>query len=190
MDMHSSDIFVYICPDDRSGNSDLKIHRFTRCYLAETGLKTDIIPTILRPVNDRPRFSETGFPFFSVSHSGDLWVCAISSRRIGLDIQRIIPQRNIHAIARRFFHPDEITFLEQTGYKNFYTVWAAKECYVKYTGSGIDETFSEFSVINNSGLSREINGLHLRHITFDIAYEICICYNGDDDAIIHLRNET
>lgn len=189
--MSPSDIFVYICPDDCSESSDSRICRFTLLFLAETGQKYDesLSFSILRPVVGRPCFKENVLPFFSVSHSGDLWACAISTRRVGLDIQRITSERNTPAITRRFFHPEETAFLEQNGYNGFFSVWTAKESYVKYTGDGIDDRFSGFSAVEGSLLSCEINGLRLRHIEFDTAYAMCICYDGFDEACVRIIKE-
>ncbi len=189
--MNPTDILIYICPDDRSEESDSRICRFTRLFLAETGQPFDVSLSfsILRPVVGRPIFKENSLPFFSVSHSGDLWVCAISARRVGLDIQRITSQRNTPAITRRFFHPEETAFLEQNGYQGFFSVWTAKESYVKYTGDGIDDRFSRFSAVEGSLLSNNINGLRLHHIEFDTAYAMCICYDGFDEACVRFMKE-
>lgn len=188
--MNPSDVFVYICPDDRSEDSDSRICRFSLLFLAETGQTCDESLSILRPVIGRPCFKENGLPFFSVSHSGDLWACAVSARRVGLDIQRVTSERNTPAITRRFFHPEETAFLEQNGYKGFFSVWTAKESYVKYTGDGIDDRFSGFSAVEGSLLSGDINGLRLRHIEFDTAYAMCICYDGFDEACVRVIKET
>lgn len=187
--MKPSDICVYICPDDRSEDSDTRIRRYAVRFLAE-GQICETPPPIFRPAIGRPCFKGDGMPFFSVSHSGDLWACAISFRRVGLDIQRFTCERNIAGITRRFFHPEETAFLEQSGYNNFFSIWTAKESYVKYTGVGIDNNFSDFSAVDGSSLSDNINGVSLRHIKFNAAYVMCVCYDGCGEACVRVINES
>ncbi|MDD4774148.1 MAG: 4'-phosphopantetheinyl transferase superfamily protein [Eubacteriales bacterium] len=184
--MNPCDIIIYICPDDGAQDSDTRICRFSRAFLAQTGQTCVSEPVIFRPVSGRPRFTEDGLPYFSVSHSGDLWACAVSGRRVGLDIQRVTCERNVPAISRRFFHPEEIAYLEQNGYNGFFSVWTAKESYVKYTGDGIDECFSGFSAVRGSRLSDNIDGLRLSHLEFDSAYAMCVCYDGSGEACIRV----
>ncbi len=49
-------------------------------------------------------------------------------------------------LARRFFHPSEIAWLEAHGFEEFSRIWAYKESYVKYTGVGLREGLDYFSV--------------------------------------------
>ena len=105
-----------------------------------------------------------GKPFFpkipklhlSISHSGAYWVCALATEEIGVDIQEHVMHRNetrqeavvrFAKMARRFFHPVEAGFVEAESFYRFFGVWAARESYVKYTGQGIDASFSEHCVI-------------------------------------------
>lgn len=187
--MKPSDICVYICPDDCSEDSDTRIYRYAVRFLAE-GQIYKTLPPISRPDIGRPCFKGDGLPFFSVSHSGNLWACALSFRRVGLDIQFVTCERNISGITRRFFHPEETAFLERNGYNNFFSIWTAKESYVKYTGVGIDDNFSDFSVVDGSSLSDNINGVRLRHIEFDAAYAMYVCYDNCCEAFVRVINET
>ena len=88
---------------------------------------------------------------FSISHSGDWWSCAVSTEEVGLDIQQ---ERHCRAerLARRFYHPLEVAWLEKNGYSHFCKLWAYKESYVKYTGVGLIRGMDYFSVISPSGI--------------------------------------
>ena len=85
---------------------------------------------------------------FSVSHSGALWVCALADRPVGVDLQRHTdcPRERI---ARRFFHPDEIGYLEAHGFRPFFDVWTARESYVKGRGTGLFGERTPFSVVRD-----------------------------------------
>ena len=64
----------------------------------------------------KPRFQNAESIHFSISHSGDWWSCAVSTEEVGLDIQQ---ERHCRAerLARRFYHPLEVAWLEKNGYK-------------------------------------------------------------------------
>ena len=109
--------------------------------------------------------TERGKPFFpghpevylSITHSGAYWVCALADSPVGIDLQEHVTRpaglsedREAHCrkMASRFFHKKEAVYVqEKDTYRRFFRVWAAKESYVKYTGSGIDGQFGGFSVI-------------------------------------------
>lgn len=126
-------------------------------------------------------YAEGGKPYLegraveiSISHSGDLWGCALSKEPVGLDIQ-LIREKGIRSVAKRFFHPDEYRYLQETGFSEFFALWTAKESYVKFTGEGITDDFSSFSVVDSQGLLRCVNGAELELIPFLPEYRICIC---------------
>lgn len=88
----------------------------------------------------------------SVSHAGNIALCAISESEIGADVQdhRPLPAERAVGIANRFFSPDERdALLRETDTDAqralFFRLWAAKEAYVKYTGAGMAEDFSRFT---------------------------------------------
>ncbi|MGN0542530.1 MAG: 4'-phosphopantetheinyl transferase family protein [Acutalibacteraceae bacterium] len=71
--------------------------------------------------------------FFSVSHSGDFAVCAVSEREIGIDIEKI---RLIKLkTAERFAAPSELEYITEE--KRFFEIWTLKEAYFKCIGTGL-----------------------------------------------------
>ena len=79
--------------------------------------------------------------FFNISHSGEYVLCAVSSREVGADIQKIQPA-NVMKLARRFFSEPEYRALECCGSDReqqglFFGLWSRKEAYGKLTGDGI-----------------------------------------------------
>ena len=48
----------------------------------------------------------------SISHSGELWGCALSKEPVGLDIQ-LIREKGVCSVAKRFFHPEEYRYLQE-----------------------------------------------------------------------------
>lgn len=72
---------------------------------------------------------------FSISHSGSYWACVFSHKRCGLDIQET-RKINYEAIAKRFYSPDEISYVMKTGASGFFDIWVRREAYGKMTGEG------------------------------------------------------
>ncbi|MBQ9079947.1 MAG: 4'-phosphopantetheinyl transferase superfamily protein [Clostridia bacterium] len=74
---------------------------------------------------------------FSLSHSGEMVMCAVADAPIGCDIQRI---QGAHiSVAKRFFTSDEQKhiYMSDDAQTEFVRIWVLKESYVKLTGDGI-----------------------------------------------------
>lgn len=88
--------------------------------------------------------------FFSLSHSGEYVLCAVSEREIGADIQKMSMRRKAakaaeERLARRFFSKQEVQLLSgcsscEEKRQLFYELWACKEAFGKLTGLGISRT--------------------------------------------------
>lgn len=118
----------------------------------------------------QPRTKE-GYPYLSLSHSGDYAVCAIADRPVGVDIQMRVPIRS--GMLRHFFSPEErkrfeekygligyptesgsafcdkaegnvrkTFFLPKEAEAEFLRLWTAKESYMKLTGIGMGMGFA------------------------------------------------
>ena len=108
---------------------------------------------------------------FSLSHSGTDIVLALAiapetKRRpsIGIDIERVDPDRDWQAIADRRFSPAERRELrlhadEKTRCLAFFRTWVRKEAFVKALGSGISTNFQRFDVA--TGTVPGLNGLRI-----------------------------
>ena len=111
---------------------------------------------IARTDRGKPYLADYPQIHVSVSHSGAWCVCAVAETPVGVDIQEHVrmegesieeASQRFRQMAHRFFHPIEAAFVDEESYYRFFGVWAARESYVKYTGKGIDASFSEFCVI-------------------------------------------
>ncbi len=93
-------------------------------------------------IHGKPYFPSHPDVHFSVSHTGNLWVCAFADREVGLDVQEHRenddPTR-LARLAKRWFSDGERRVLDNCGYDpaEFYRIWARKEAFVKFTGDGI-----------------------------------------------------
>jgi len=83
---------------------------------------------------------------FSVAHSGDLGLIAVTrDRRIGVDIERRREDLDACGVAVSAFHPGEQSRL-RTRPHEFFAYWTAKEAYVKALGTGLHKPLDEFEV--------------------------------------------
>lgn len=79
-------------------------------------------------------------PCFSLSHSAD-WIACVISRdtAIGIDVEVINPARDIAALSRAAFTPDECAWLARQPHAQqmpaFYHLWSLKEALYKMQGS-------------------------------------------------------
>ena len=194
--LHHVCTYIYSINDPRSVQKRL-------CYAVEDFCRRYKFPI---PSHDALSISrtETGKPYFplspqlqfSISHSGEYWSCALANQTVGYDLQKYEQPKNEspqemnlrhQKMAARFFHPVETQFILLDCQHNFFTVWCAREAYVKHTGQGIDQYFSEHCVIPNnkdemyriSGKTSEISwssmGKFFWKTYYGDDYTICIC---------------
>ena len=80
---------------------------------------------------------------FNVSHSGDMVVCAVSDRPVGIDVEQIRPMRD--SVAKRICSQEELDYWsapsisEAERLNRFFEIWTAKEAYCKCIGIGIQD---------------------------------------------------
>lgn len=106
------------------------------------------------PLSLTYRYGEKGKPyfqeiplFFSLSHSGEYVLCAVSRREVGADVQKIQPV-DVGKLAERFFSESECRTLERCESEGerqrlFFGFWARKEAYGKLTGKGVAAVLRE-----------------------------------------------
>lgn len=127
--------------------------------------------TCARTAGGKPFFAAAPELCFSVSHSGAYWGCAFGRAPVGFDLQRREPCR-MEALARRFFHPAETAWLAAREWQeaDFFSLWTAKESFLKYTGEGMVNGLDWFSV-----LAPLPGGAQLRPLAGPDGYSLCLC---------------
>lgn len=88
----------------------------------------------------KPYFKNCNSLHFSFSHSENIALCAVSSSRIGADVQAVC--KFDEKICERYFSKEEYSYVisadsDIVKEKRFAMVWALKEAFVKMTGEGI-----------------------------------------------------
>ncbi len=84
---------------------------------------------------------------FNLSHTDGLVLCAVSTKPVGCDVEKI--KSAPCKIAERFFCESEKKYLDESGsYYDvaFFRMWTIKESYIKMTGEGIHLPMNAFEV--------------------------------------------
>lgn len=136
----------------------------------------------------KPYMEELPDLYFSISHSGIWWFCAIAEEEIGLDVQEPYTRKQ-EKLARRFFHPDEVLFLEQCGFEQFSRFWTYKESYVKYTGVGLLDGLDYFSVVDAQTGEMGVKGVCQQEVPFqDDFWVVLTSKKGAETKLIPLTS--
>ena len=133
----------------------------------------------------KPSLRDYPYFFFSVSHSKDYAILAVSDKPIGCDIEMI--RKYDLKIAQRFFSEEEYKKLldcteQEERKKLFFRYWTMKESYIKFTGEGLHCPLSSFTIEkdenDNMVIYQEKLKLFLSEI--DILGEYCISICSPD----------
>ncbi len=112
---------------------------------------------------------------FNISHSGDMVVCAVDDKPVGIDIEQIRPIDL--TVAKRICTDEELLYLfgrtpteqdfayttDTETLTHFFELWTAKEAYSKCKGCGISNLDNiQFNLINNKNIEQEyVVAIHL-----------------------------
>jgi len=96
---------------------------------------------------------------FSLSHSGDLALVAVSlEREVGVDVERVRPRADLEGFTARYFSPRERDALARVPpgdrLRAFLEIWTLKEAYLKACGDGLARALDAFDVTVDEAPSR------------------------------------
>ena len=184
MSPFSHDVTVFCHPyTENSRQSHTLLYRAAARY---SGLSQPELGSVETTPQGKPFFPHHPRLHFSISHSGDWWVCGFSSCPLGLDLQLHRTHVSPDKLSRRFFHPLEHAFLEERDYVPFFDLWCAKESWVKYTGRGFYDPPESFSVVSPDGRFPGVDGAVLSLIPFQPDYSLCLCTHRPGDCRMHM----
>lgn len=120
----------------RARQSRLFSHVLSTCAVAWFSRGTCSEDDIVRTDIGQPVISD-GSLYLSLAHSGDVIVCAVGRRKVGIDIERMRPK--LKRVARRYFSMIErfLTRLPAVGDLMFLKLWTRKEAFLKMLGVGV-----------------------------------------------------
>lgn len=130
------------------------------------------------PEDIRFAYNENGKPlcdgaWFSLSHSGDIVVCAVSDQPIGLDVEQIRPVRPGPLKA---LPPEERTYAaagEEP--ERFWRLWTAKEAWIKCRGGHLGQFRKPILTMEDDSLRYAEKGYIFRTPPCPAGYVAAIC---------------
>lgn len=135
----------------------------------------DVFPEsiIIRKTSQGKPYAENVKAEFSVSHSGDVVVCAVSDNEIGVDAE-IIKKVNFRA-AERFAAKEEISYIGENT-ERFFEIWTLKEAYFKCIGTGLGADIKNVSFrIENGNIECSEKGFRCSFYKLKDGYCCSIC---------------
>lgn len=89
----------------------------------------------------------------SISHSGDIWACAIGEKACGLDIESGL-RADIDAISKRYFSGEEQEYVNSGGRAAFLKLWTCKEALAKLVWTSVFNTLSAVDLVEDEKLKK------------------------------------
>ena len=148
-----------------------------RYVMEEQGLTPDEPVKFLQA--GKPVFTERDNMFFSLSHSGQYAMVAVSDRQVGADVQKVKP---VHlSIARRlnFRERDWLAAWpapEQT--KAFFRIWVRKEAWVKAVSE------DRLLAIDQEDVMHDLPGWHFTDYDLADGYLAAVCCRDRGSAVM------
>lgn len=113
--------------------------------------------------NGKPYLKGGQDVYFNLSHSEELVICAVSSKEIGCDVEKIF-DINLD-IAKRFFSTKEYKTIVNQGTEEarremFFRIWTLKESFIKLIGLGMSLPMDSFCIQfdkDRISVSQELN---------------------------------
>lgn len=161
-----------------------------RSLIAEILLRTILVEELgLNNINFAIRKNKYGKPYleeggevnFNISHSGDLVVCAVDNKPIGIDIEQIL-EIDYQSIVESFFSKSDVEFILSAGNENklerFYEIWTLKESYIKAKGMGLSIPLKSFGFKFQDNSIRLINDedkYNFKQFNMFEGYKMSVC---------------
>ena len=138
------------------------------------------------------RFGEFGKPylannsfFFSLSHAGDVAMCAISDTTdVGCDVECHVNLK----IAPRFFATEEIKALHTSPTPNetFLRIWTLKESFIKHSGKGLSTSLSSFEIkLGDKPVCDDFSNLNFAEFRLSSLCRGAVCTQDEINPIPH-----
>lgn len=157
-----------------------------RALLSDTAavLGIDDLRVLRRP-GHRPQVETPGV-WFSMSHTGDLTVCAVATCNVGIDIERrnVLRERRIAGSApARFFTAGERESISRDP-SRLLPIFTAKEAWAKYRGLGLALGFGSF---DETSVVEHDPGVEFTRVFIDEAIGT-VCHRAGADLVVRRRS--
>lgn len=144
-------LFLY---EGTATSSDALVRKALRIFGTEKNTEYPEDAVILRTEKGKPYFKDFPEVHFSVSHTGQMWICLMADHNVGVDIQEKKSVRS-KEITDRYFGPSEEHYVALWGDYGFFDLWVRKEALVKFRGTTLMEEMGR-EVAQDGDLKDEI----------------------------------
>lgn len=136
--------------------------------------------------NGKP-YLENCSAYFSISHSGDYVLCALSEKEIGCDIEKI--KEYNPRIPERFFTQKEIRRLGDDNKELFTRLWTLKESILKKDGTGISGGLDSYCFADYAEKA-EFFAYGCNFISFtEDGYVISVCSETESEGLVTVKKD-
>lgn len=100
---------------------------------------------------------------FNLSHTTGLVACAIFDQEVGVDVEKIRENVDIHRLSQRVFCDKEReSLMNDDAFSKFFSYWTLKEAYSKARGLGMTLPFAklDFSYNNRANFSPDLTAVN------------------------------
>lgn len=137
--------------NERLRRQSLQTERLLRYALHDCGYTVTVALPLITGPHGKPELKD-GSLFFSLSHTGDGILCAVSDSPVGADLERRRAHERYEALIRRCFCDAERAYLAASSEPDdtFTELWTKKESYIKLLGHGLSLPLQSFCVLDGS----------------------------------------
>lgn len=121
--------------------------------------------------------------YFSLSHSGNIALCAVSDNEVGADVQEIKPlKKDVSSRICALSEAAAYNSLSEEEKTNFlFKLWAKKESVMKFYGLGFALPFKDIDTSDEVKIRGEKTGLFFKEYPL-AGYKVCACSLLNDFA--------
>ena len=182
-----TEIYIYEGEFEHGEKGYDMIKRGLYNYMLSKGNELTEFPEIKKEEGGKPYFVDSCVEF-SLSHSGQMWMCAYSDMPCGLDVQIMKEDTKWEKISERHYGENEKAYVNLWGIDGFFTVWAAKEAFGKMTGRGFFDDMPEMIDNHHELIKKIVYNDKIFYMTeIEIAHDVkCFLCTTDESHSIKL----
>lgn len=152
---------IYLFDRNEIDDGYEKVRNICKAYSLEK--EWESTPIAVNP-KGKPYFVGISDLHFSISHTKNVWACAIDSQPLGFDIEEVdrlkedtvrgpvLKEDKWIKLAKRFYTNKEYQYILSGGRDAFLQIWVRKEAYLKYKGTGLSPGLNSIELIEKGRL--------------------------------------
>ncbi|WP_267386228.1 4'-phosphopantetheinyl transferase superfamily protein [Sphingomonas sp. GC_Shp_3] len=193
-DTEVEQLTLLLSPEERARAARFAFARDRRRFVVRRARLRQTLARETGVAAERIRYIENGYgkpalpgggPYFSTSHSHELWAVAVSGQDLGVDLERHQPGLDWRDLAAGLFRADERAALDALApgerLRGFFDCWSRKEAFVKAIGKGLSYPLDAFavSVMREARLLFGAEGWSVADLTLAEGYSAALVVAGE-----------